>query len=155
MVVLKKKIGQWKTIFSQWKTLIKIRLIFYRLFSKKIFFGKQSLSHTVHNSYTSSDLEKNIFFCSFSLSHNKLSHFFSSFYFFSLLTPSLSPPLTSSLPTDFSLYLHFFSFFSLFVLPSITPFFNKVCIFFLLIDRSTIFNNFWYIYQTICTGLVC
>ena len=77
---IKKNFGQWKTIFSQWKTLIKIRLIFYRLFSKIFFFGKQSLSHTMHNSYTSSDLEKNIFFCSFSLSHNKLSHFFSSFY---------------------------------------------------------------------------
>ena len=32
-----KKIGQWKTIFGQWKTLINIRLIFYRLFSKFFF----------------------------------------------------------------------------------------------------------------------
>ena len=47
------------------------------------------------------------------------------FVFFSLLTPSLSPPMASSLPTDFSLYLPLFSFFSLFVLPSITLFLNK------------------------------
>ena len=33
-----KKIGQWKTIFGQWKTLINIRLIFYRLFSNFFFF---------------------------------------------------------------------------------------------------------------------
>ena len=32
-----KKIGQWKTIFGQRKTLINIRLIFYRLFSKFFF----------------------------------------------------------------------------------------------------------------------
>ena len=32
-------------------THIKIRLIFYRLFSKKKKIGKQSLSHTVHSSY--------------------------------------------------------------------------------------------------------
>ena len=42
---IKKKIGQWKTIFSQWKTLIKIRLIFYKLFSK-IFFLENNLSLT-------------------------------------------------------------------------------------------------------------
>ena len=73
-------------------------------------------------------MKKNIFFCSFSLSHNKLSHFFSSFFFF-LLAPSLSPSLTSSLLTDFSLYLPLFSFFSLFLLPCITLFFNKVFFF--------------------------
>ena len=39
-----KKTGQRKTIFSQRKTLIKIRLIFYRLFSKKFFWKTISLS---------------------------------------------------------------------------------------------------------------
>ena len=47
-LVGKKKTGQRKTIFSQRKILIKIRLIFYRLFSKKKKFGKQSLSHSFH-----------------------------------------------------------------------------------------------------------
>ena len=47
------------------------------------------------------------------------------FVFLSLLTPSLSPPLAYSLPTDFSLYLPLFSFFSLFLLSSITSLFNK------------------------------
>ena len=36
-LVAQKKPVQWKTIFGQQKTLIKIRLIFYRLFSKKFF----------------------------------------------------------------------------------------------------------------------
>ena len=36
-LVAHKKPGQWKTIFGQQKTLIKIRLIFYRLFSKFFF----------------------------------------------------------------------------------------------------------------------
>ena len=109
--------------------------IFYRLFSNFFFFFlKNILSHIVHSSYKYYLLltyEKNIFFRSFSLSHNKLSHFFSSFFFFFLLAPSLSPSLTSSLLTDFSLYLPLFSFFSLFLPPSITLFFNKV--FFLII----------------------
>ena len=60
------------------------------------------------------------------------------FVFFSLLTPSLSPPMASSLPTDFSLYLPLFSFFSLFVLPSITLFLNKFFFFLLLTDPSTV-----------------
>ena len=46
----KKKNGQRKTIFDQQKTLIKIKLIFYKSFSKKKN-GKQSLSHVAHNSY--------------------------------------------------------------------------------------------------------
>ena len=45
-LVAQKKTCQWKTIFGQQKTLIKIRLIFYRLFSKKKI-GKQSLFHTL------------------------------------------------------------------------------------------------------------
>ena len=102
------------------------------------------------------DHGKNILFRSFSPSHNKLFHFFSSLCFFSLLTPSLSPPLASSLPTYFSLYLLLFSFFSLFLLPSITSFFNKVFIFLFSsrIDQR-FYNNFWYTYQIICTRLVC
>ena len=43
-LVVLKKYGQ-KTIFSQRKTFIKIKLIFYKLFSK-FFLGKQSLSLT-------------------------------------------------------------------------------------------------------------
>ena len=81
----------WSTeiYFSQQKTLIKIRLIFYRLFSKKKKkkIGNQSLSHVAHNSYkilSSSNSRNNIFFCSFNLSHNKISHFFSSLCFFFL-----------------------------------------------------------------------
>ena len=82
----KKKIGQWKTIFSQRKILIKIRLIFYRLFSNFFFFWKTiSLSRVA-------SLINIIFVCSRrkhnflapSLSHGKLSHFFTlPFTFFS------------------------------------------------------------------------
>ena len=43
-LVVQKKPGQWKTIFGQQKTLIKIRLIFYRLFSKKKIWKTISLS---------------------------------------------------------------------------------------------------------------
>ena len=71
------------------------------------------------------------------LSHNKLSHFISSLCFFSPLTLSLSPSLISSLPTYFSLYPPLFYLFSLFLLLSITPSFNKI-FFFLLIGQSTI-----------------
>ena len=42
--VAEKKTGQRKTIFSQRKTLIKIKLIFYRLFSKNSFWKTISLS---------------------------------------------------------------------------------------------------------------
>ena len=43
-----KKTGQQKTIFSQWKILIKIRLVFYRLFSK-FFFLENNLSLMVRS----------------------------------------------------------------------------------------------------------
>ena len=113
-----------------------MRLIFYRLFSKKKFWKTISLSHSA---LSSSNLGKNIFFRSFSVSHNKLSHFVSSICFFSLLTSSLSSLLTSSLPTDSLSICHSSLFFSLFLLSSIIPFFNKVFYFiFLLIDRSTV-----------------
>ena len=66
------------------------------------------------------------------------------FIFFSLLTPSLSPPMAFSLPTDISLYLPLFSFFSLFLLPYITLFFNNF--FFSSSQISQLFyNNFWYL----------
>ena len=39
-LVAQKKISQLKTIFSQWKTLIKTRLIFYGMFSNFFFFWK-------------------------------------------------------------------------------------------------------------------
>ena len=70
------------------------------------------------------------------------------FIFFSLLTPSLSPPMAFSLPTDISLYLPLFSFFSLFLLPSITLFLNKV--FFFLPSSphrsiNSLYNNFLYL----------
>ena len=127
------------------------------VFQKKKKIGKQSLSHKVRNSYKYYLLltQEKIF--SFThLAFLTINSLTSSppFVFFSLYTPSLSPPLISSLPIDFSLYLPLFSFFSLFLLPSITPFFNKV--FFFAPHRSvnssiTIFS----IYQTLCTGLVC
>ena len=63
------------------------------------------------------------------LSHNKHSHFISSLCFFSPLTLSLSPSLISSLPTYFSLYPPLFYLFSLFLLLSITPSFNKIFFF--------------------------
>ena len=74
------------------------------------------------------------------------------FVFFSfLLTSSLSPPMDSSLLTNFSLYLPLFSFF----LPFITLFLNKGFFFFsphkFVNNSITIFG----IYQTICTRLVC
>ena len=73
-----KKTGQWKTIFDQRKTLIKIRLIFYRLFSKNFFWKTISLSHIASPINI-------IFICSHdkhnflvpSLSHGKISYFFS------------------------------------------------------------------------------
>ena len=126
-------------------------------FPKKNLENNLSLSHTMHNSYKYYLLwtQEKIFSFAHStfLTINSLTSSLL-FVFFSLLRPSLSPPLAYSLPTDFSLYLPLFSFFSLFLLPSITPFFNKV--FFFAPHRSvnssiTIFS----IYQTLCTGLVC
>ena len=99
-----KEPSQWKTIFGQQKTLIKIRLIFYRFFSKIFFWKTISLSriaspiniifiysHGKHNFLTSS------------LSRGKFSHFSSLPFTFSLLTPSLSLTLVSPLFIDLSL----------------------------------------------------
>ena len=106
-----KKTGQWKTIFGQWKTLIKIRLIFYRLFSKKNFWKTIFLSHVASPINI-------IFICSHdkhnllapSLSHGKISYFFSLPFTFSLLTPSLSLTLVSPLPIDLSIFSPCFFF---------------------------------------------
>ena len=101
----KKKTGQWKTIFNQRKTLIKIRLIIYRLYSKK-----KKIWKTISLSRVASPINiifvfsrgKHNFLVS-SLSHGKLSRFFSLPFTFSLLTPSLSLTLVSPLPIDLSL----------------------------------------------------
>ena len=97
-----------------------------------------SLSHATHNScnYYILLIQETIFSFTHSafLTINSLISSFLFVSFFSLLTPSLSPPMASSLPTDFSLYLPLFSFFSLF-LP-----FNTVL--FLLTDQSTILLQF-------------
>ena len=87
----KKKPNQWKTIFGQQKTLIKIRLIFYRLVSKKLFWKTISLSriaYPINIIFVYSRGKHN--FLVPSLSHGKLSHSFSLRLTFSLLTPSLS-----------------------------------------------------------------
>ena len=87
----KKGGGQWKTIFGQRKTLIKIRLIFYRLVSKKLFWKTISLScivYPINIIFAYSRGKHNILVPS--LSHGKLSHSFSLPLTFSLLTPSLS-----------------------------------------------------------------
>ena len=114
-----KKTGQQKTIFSQWKILIKIRLVFYRLFSKKKNWKTISLSHIafpINIIFVCSHDKHN--FLAPSLSHGKISHFFSLPFTFSLLTPSLSLTLVSPLPIDLSL----FSLISMFLYPSITQF---------------------------------
>ena len=77
-LVAQKKPGQWKTIFSQRKTLIKIRLIFYRLFSKILFWKTISLSRVaspINIIFVYSRGKHN--FLAHSLSHGKFSHFFS------------------------------------------------------------------------------
>ena len=87
-----KKTGQRKTIFSQRKTLIKRRIIFYKLFSKK----KKKNWKTISLSLITSPINI-IFFCSCGkhnflvpyLSHSKLSHFFSLLFVFSLIIYSL------------------------------------------------------------------
>ena len=79
---IKKKINQRKTIFSQQKTLIKIKFIFYKLFSKKKKKGKQSLSHAAHNSYKHYILLIQKTTRIFSIFYNKLSYFLSSLCFF-------------------------------------------------------------------------
>ena len=101
----KKKIGQWKTIFSQRKILIKIRLIFYRLFSNFFFFGKQSLSHALHllSILSSSVAVGNIIFWHLlSLMVNFLTFSLFPLLFFHL-TFSLSLTLVSHLSIDLSL----------------------------------------------------
>ena len=116
-----KKISQWKTIFGQQKTLIKIRLIFYRFFSKK----KKKNWKTISLSHVASPIniifvfshDKHNFLAP-SLSHGKISHFFSLPFTFSLLTPSLSLTLVSPFPIDLSL----FSLFSMLLFPSVTQF---------------------------------
>ena len=73
-----KKTGQWKTNFGQRKTVIKIRLIFYRLFSKKYFWKTISLSLVTSpiNIIFVCSCGKHYFLAP-SLSHGKIFHFFS------------------------------------------------------------------------------
>ena len=102
--------------------------IFYRLFSNFFFFLKNNLSHIVHSSYKYYLLltyEKNIFFRSFSLSHNKLSHFFSSF-FFSFFSHPHYHRLWPLLFSQISLSICLSSLFSPYFFPPLTLFFNKV-----------------------------
>ena len=109
-----KKIGQWKTIFGQRKTLIKIRLIFYKLFSKKFFQKTISLScvtSPIDIIFVYNRGKHN--FLAPSLSHGKFSHFFSFPFTFSLLTPSPSLTMFSPLPINLSLFNCLYSFFSL------------------------------------------
>ena len=96
-----KKPGPWKNIFGQRKTLIKIRLIFYSLFSKIIFWKTISLSHVaslINIIFVYSHGKHN--FLAPSLSHGKFSHLFSLPFTFSLLTPSLSLTLVSPVPIN-------------------------------------------------------
>ena len=100
LVAQKKKNGQRKTIFSQRKILIKIRLIFYRLFF-------------------------NFFFENQSLFHGKLSHFFSphtftviNFGLSSSIDLSLSLSLSLSLLYNTVLWLYFFRLIDLSIAPT-------------------------------------
>ena len=87
----KKKNSQQKTIFTLRKILIKIRLIFYRLFSKKQFWKKKiSLSFVaslINIIFFYSSRKYN--FLAPSLSHGKFSHFRSLLFAFSLIIYSL------------------------------------------------------------------
>ena len=89
-LVAQKKTSQWKTIFTQRKILIKIKLIFYRLFSKIFFWQTISLSLVASpiNIIFFYSHEKHRFLA-FSLSHSKLSHFFSILFAFYLFIYSL------------------------------------------------------------------
>ena len=103
-LVAQKKPSQWKTIFGQWKTLIKIRLNFYKLFSNFFFWKTIFLSCVatpINIIFIYSRGKHN--FLVLSLSHGKFSHFFSLPFTFSLLTPSLSLTLVFPLPIDLSL----------------------------------------------------
>ena len=89
----KKKLVNRKLSFSQRKILIKIRLIFYMLFSKFFFWKTIPLSRVVSSIniiFIYSCGKHNFMVPSLSLSHGKLSHFFSLPFAFSLLTSSLS-----------------------------------------------------------------
>ena len=101
-LVAQKKPGQWEIIFGQQKTLIKIRLIFYKLFSKIFFWKTISLVASPITIIFVYSCGKHNFLAP-SLSHGKFSHFFSLPFTFSLLTPSLSLTLVSPLPIDLSL----------------------------------------------------
>ena len=103
-LVAQKKPSQWKTIFGQQKTLIKIRLIFYKLFSNFFFWKTIFLScvATPINIIFIYSCGKHNFLAP-SLSHGKFSHFFSLPFAFSFLTPSQSLTPVSPLPIDFSL----------------------------------------------------
>ena len=100
-----KKNSQWKTIFGQRKTLIKIRLIFFKLFSKKKNNWKtislSRIASPINIIFVYSYWKHN--FLAPSLFHGKFSRFFSLPFAFSLLIPSLSLTLVSPLPIDFSL----------------------------------------------------
>ena len=121
-LVAQKKPGQWKTIFGQRKTLIKIMLIFCRLFSKKKFWKTIFLSYiasSINIIFVYSREKHN--FLAHSLSHGKFFHFFSLSFAFSLLTPLLSLTLVSHLPIDLSLSLSLLSF-----LHVSLPFYNTI-----------------------------
>ena len=135
---IKKKINQRKTIFSQQKTLIKIKFIFYKLFSKKKKKKENNLSRMQRITPINIIFfwfRKQLAYLAFFTINSLTSYLL--FVFLSLFAPSLSPTLTSSLPIDFSLYLPLFSFFSLFLLSFITSFFDKF-FFFFLIDQSIV-----------------
>ena len=78
--------GSTKKICQQ-KTLIKIKLIFNRFFSKTNFWKTISLSLITSPIFFYSRGKHNFF--TLSLSHNKLSHFFSLLFAFSLIIYSL------------------------------------------------------------------
>ena len=124
------------------------------MFSKKN--RKQSLSHTVHNSYKYYLLlvmGNNIFFHTFNLSHDKLFHF-SSLYFFSHLTSSLSAVTHFGL---FSFHI-FLSLFVSFLLISLPPDNTILWLgFYFFFPHKSVNSSLtiWYfgIYQTNCTRI--
>ena len=90
-LVAQKKTSQWKTIFTQRKILIKIKLIFYRLFSKK-----KKIWKTISLSLVASPINiifvynrGNHNFLAPFLSHGKLSPFLSLLFAFYLILYSL------------------------------------------------------------------
>ena len=123
------------------------------IFQKKS--RKQSLSHTVHNSYKYYLLLATGTIFSFTPSIFLMISSFTSLPFtFSLFSHPhclLSLTLVSSLSTYFSLYM---SLFSPFLFPPITPFSDKVLFFF---PHKSVNSSLtiWYfgIYQTNCTRI--